>query len=330
MKKWIVWCVLLVGVLSFPCTLEGAVREKKKRVPKEEKVELSEYDKLFKGKRYESAVGEFVAVHKMDGKLYIEYPLRLLGRELLLASTTTSSTDHTVCTNGFKENTPLHIRFTLKDGSIQLRKVNALYETESDKAEVRQAIRQNFNDPVIATYKILAYTPDSLAVVFEMTGIFLNEEPQLSPIPQESGVMRVTAAYTSNLSSIKEVKAFKDNMSVKSQLNYTYTVARDRLALVKDQPLTVEVTRTLLLLPEQKMKPRLSDSRIGTFLTIKRYLSESGEAIGKYSYANRWRLEPKDEEAYLSGELTEPVKPIVFYIDPLFPEAWKNPIREGC
>ena len=329
MKKWIVWCILLTGILSFPCILEGAVRKKKKRVPKEEKVELSEYDKLFKGKRYESAIGEFVAVHKMDGKLYIEYPLRLLGRELLLASTTTSSTDHSVCTNGFKENIPLHIRFVLKDGFVQLREINALYETESDKAEVSLAIRQNFNDPVIATYKVLAYTPDSLAVVFEMTGMFLNEEPRLSPIPQESGVMRVTAAYTSNLSSIKEVKAFKDNMSVKSQLNYTYTVARDRLALVKDQPLTVEVTRTLLLLPEQKMKPRLSDSRIGTFLTIKRYLSESGEAIGKYSYANRWRLEPKDEEAYLSGELTEPVKPIVFYIDPLFPEAWKNPIREG-
>ena len=329
MSKWLVWGVWLVYLLACPCSVDAGFWKKKKKGKAEVKVELSEYDKLFKGKRYETAISEFMAVHKMDGKVYLEYPLRLMGRELLLASTTTVSTDNTVCTNGYKENTPLHVRFTLENGMVQLRKVNAWIAADGDKEKMEQIIRQNYSDPVAAAYKVLAYTPDSLAVVFEMTGMFLNEEPQLSPIPDESGGMKVTASYNGNLSSVLELKAFEDNMSVKSRLMYNYSVTYDRMALVKDQPLNVEVTRTLLLLPEKRMRPRISDLRLGVFLTQKRYLSDRGEEVRKCTYANRWRLEPRDEEAYRRGEPVEPVKPIVFYVDTLFPEAWKKPIREG-
>ncbi len=329
MRKWFVWFVWLACILSCPCSVDAGSWKKKKDGMPEKKVEQSEYDKLFKGKRYETAISEFMAVHKMGGKVYLEYPLRLMGRELLLASATTASTDNTVCTNGYKENTPLYIRFTLENGAVQLRRVNAWVAVEGEKEKMEQIVRQNYSDPVVAAYKVLAYTPDSLAVVFEMTGMFLNEEPRLSPMPEESGGMKVTAGYIGNLSSVVEVKAFEDNVSVKSRLMYNYSVTYDRMALVKDKPLNVEVTRTLLLLPEEKMRPRISDLRLGVFLTQKRYLSDRGEEVGKVTYANRWRLEPRDEEAYWRGELVEPVKPIVFYLDTLFPEAWKEPIREG-
>lgn len=329
MSKWFVWTVWLAYFLSCPWAADAGSRDKKKKRVPEVKVEQSDYDKLFKGKRYDTAISEFMAVHKMDGKVYLEYPLRLMGRELLLASTTTASTDNTVCTNGYKENTPLHIRFTLGEDAVQLRKVNAWIAAEGEGEKMDQVLQQNYSDPVMAAYKILAYTPDSLAVVFEMTGMFMNEESQLSPIPAESGGMKVTASYIGNLSSVVELKAFEDNVSVKSQLMYNYSVSYDRMALVKDQPLNVEVTRTLLLLPEERMRPRISDLRIGVFLTQKRYLSDRGEEVGKYTYANRWRVEPRDPEAYRRGELVEPVNPIVFYVDTLFPEAWKEPIREG-
>ena len=329
MSKWLVWGVWLVYLLACPCSADAGFWKKKKKGKAEVKVELSEYDKLFKGKRYETAISEFMAVHKMDGKVYLEYPLRLMGRELLLASTTTVSTDNTVCTNGYKENTPLHIRFTLENGMVQLRKVNAWIAADGDKEKMEQIIRQNYRDPVVAAYKVLAYTPDSLAVVFEMTGMFLNEEPQLSPIPDESGGMKVTASYNGNLSSVLELKAFEDNVSVKSRLMYNYSVTYDRMALVKDQPLNVEVTRTLLLLPEKRMRPRISDLRLGVFLTQKRYLSDRGEEVRKCTYANRWRLEPKDIKAWERGELVEPVKPIVWYVDDAFPDEWREPIKAG-
>ena len=328
MNKWIVWSLTLLWILPVAFSAE-AVGRKKKKVPEEATVELSKYDKLFKGKKYETARGGFVTVHRVDGKVYLEYPLKFMGRELLLAATSTASTDNSVCTNGYKENTPMHIRFTLEDSTVQMRKVNAVVATKSAGERIDRIMEQNFGDPVMAQYKVLAYSPDSLAVVFDMTGIFLDEEAALSPVPKGSGLMEVTKSLTKDLSSIREVKAFEDNMSVKSQLVYKYSVTYNKARVVTDQPLTVLATRSLLLLPERKMTPRVSDRRVGVFLTSKSYISDEGVPTERYSYANRWRVEPSDVEAYRRGELTEPVKPIVFYVDTLFPEAWKQPIREG-
>ena len=328
MNKWIVWSLTLLWILPVAFSAE-AVGRKRKKVPEKATVEPSKYDKLFKGKKYETARGCFVTVHRVDGKVYLEYPLKFMGRELLLAATSTASSDNSVCTNGYKENTPMHIRFTLEDSTVQMRKVNAVVATKSAGERIDRIMEQNFSDPVIAQYKVLAYSPDSLAVVFDMTGIFLDEEAALSPVPKGSGLMEVTKSLTKDLSSIREVKAFEDNMSVKSQLVYKYSITYDKARVVTDQPLTVLATRSLLLLPEIKMTPRVSDRRIGVFLTSKSYVSDEGVPTERYSYANRWWVEPSDEEAYRRGELTEPVKPIVFYVDTLFPEAWKQPIREG-
>ena len=328
MNKWIVWSLTLLWILPVAFSAE-AVGRKKKKVPEKATVELSKYDKLFKGKKYETARGGFVTVHRVDGKVYLEYPLKFMGRELLLAATSTVSTDNSVCTNGYKENTPMHIRFTLEDSTVQMRKVNAVVATKSAGERIDRIMEQNFGDPVMAQYKVLAYSPDSLAVVFDMTGIFLDEEAALSPVPKGSGLMEVTKSLTKDLSSIREVKAFEDNMSVKSQLVYKYSVTYNKARVVTDQPLTVLATRSLLLLPERKMTPRVSDRRVGVFLTSKSYISDEGVPTERYSYANRWWVEPSDVEAYRRGELTEPVKPIVFYVDTLFPEAWKQPIREG-
>ena len=328
MNKWIVWSLTLLWILPVAFSAE-AVGRKKKKVPEKATVEPSKYDKLFKGKKYETVRGGFVTVHRVDGKVYLEYPLKFMGRELLLAATSTASSDNSVCTNGYKENTPMHIRFTLEDSTVQMRKVNAVVATKSAGERIDRIMEQNFSDPVIAQYKVLAYSPDSLAVVFDMTGIFLDEEAALSPVPKGSGLMEVTKSLTKDLSSIREVKAFEDNMSVKSQLVYKYSITYDKARVVTDQPLTVLATRSLLLLPERKMTPRVSDRRIGVFLTSKSYISDEGVPTERYSYANRWWVEPSDKEAYRRGELTEPVKPIVFYVDTLFPEAWKQPIREG-
>lgn len=84
MNKWFVWAVWLAYFLSCPWTADAGSRDKKKKRVPEVKVEQSDYDKLFKGKRYDTAISEFMAVHKMDGKVYMEYPLRLMGRNCCL------------------------------------------------------------------------------------------------------------------------------------------------------------------------------------------------------------------------------------------------------
>ena len=85
MNKWIVCSLTLLWILPTVFSVEASGRKKKKK--EADKVELSRYDKLFKGKKSETARGGFVTVHKVDGKVYLEYPLRYMGRELLLAAT---------------------------------------------------------------------------------------------------------------------------------------------------------------------------------------------------------------------------------------------------
>ena len=98
---------------------------------------------------------------------------------------------------------------------------------------------------------------------------------------------------------------------------------------VAKSKITVKVNRTLLLLPEELMKPRIADTRIGVFLTQKQNITMKHDGIEDYALANRWRLEPSDMEAWKAGKLVEPKKPILWYIDDAFPEDWKQPLKKS-
>ncbi|WP_065218822.1 MULTISPECIES: zinc-dependent metalloprotease [Butyricimonas] len=327
MRKWIVWYVILLLILSCALPVEAIARKKKK--VQVEKKELSKYDKLFQGKHVTSSAGEFVTLHRVNGKVYMEYPLKYMGREILLASTITTSTNGLVCTNGYKENKPMHLRVTADSSALFFHQVNALMNVDITKEKLLEVKQQNFEDPKWMRYDILTYSPDSSSVVIDMTNLFMDSEKALSPLPTKHRGLEIQATMNEELSSILEVKAFKDNASVKSQLVYRYSLLnQNSYKVIDNQPLTLVATRTLLLLPENKMKPRRSDLRLGTFLTSKREFTEKGEML-RYTYANRWDLQPRDIEAYRRGELVEPIKPIVFYLDTLFPASWMQPIRDG-
>ncbi len=99
----------------------------------------------------------------------------------------------------------------------------------------------------------------------------------------------------------------------------------------RDQAGTISMlmNQSMILLPEEKMQPRLADHRVGWFTTRKfDYNSEELKA-DDYRIINRWKLVPKDIEAYKRGELVEPVKPIVWYIDPATPEKWRPYFKQG-
>lgn len=130
-----------------------------------------------------------------------------------------------------------------------------------------------------------------------------------------------------NLSTIGKIKAFDDNISIEMRETYACALRRGQ-DLIGLGDITVNTVKSVLLLPEKKMKPRLSDPRIGIFLTGKQNISPE-EGSKYYSFANRWRLEPRDMKKWERGELVEPKKPIVYYLDNAFPEAWRKPLKRG-
>ncbi len=331
MKKWML--VLLVGLLVLPCMRETyASGRKKKGKTTEVKApeKKSAYDKLFKKKSCETVKSNFITLHKVDGKLYFEIPTKYLGREMLLASTLTSTSSNDFCDVGYKQNDPLHIKFTKIDSTIYLNEVNAYVTSNPNEPSLRKAIDKNFMDAILYSYKIAAYNGDSTAVVIDVTPMFTTDMKEFAFLPTSiMGLIQVVTSFNKDGSALGEIKAFDDNLTVKSMLSYKMSLKFMAFSILDNMPLTATVTRSLLLLPEEKMRPRISDSRVGIFVTSKQHVSTAKDGIQNYTLANRWRLEPKDVAAYRRGELVEPVKPIVFYIDDAFPELWKQPIKEG-
>lgn len=331
-----IWILLLTVLMTVPVSSDLYAfgwKKKKKAVQTEVKKEkpLTAYEKLFKGKKTERAGDRFIRLVKAGEKLYAEFPLQYLDREMLIA-TTISETTNTLEGNlniGDKYYDPLHIQFTKEDSTIYLRQVNT--EITYDK-ELQLAAGRNSGNAILVAYKILAYTPDSTAVVLDMTEILAKEGKikELKPLPYASGMVKIDATLKPEASKLAEIKSFDDNLCVKSV--FTYNVSTKLMGMKTMQeniPLTIKVSRSLLLLPEQKMRPRLSDARVGIFLTEKKRVSTTEDRIKDYTVAHRWRVEPKDMEAWKKGELVEPVKQIVFYVDDAFPELWKQPLKEG-
>src|SRR3989339_345165 len=305
--------------------------EKEKTAPKKDSV--SAYDKLFKEK-HETAKGMFT-LHKVKEKLYFEIPLSMLGKQMLIASTVTETSDNGNGIVGGKPN-PIHIAFTKSAESIQLRRINSDVITDNSESNIAEAIRRSSIGSIMKSMKIEAYSSDSTAVVVDMTSFFVGDNKDLTPFDVYSqytmfnGLKR-TESFQQDKSFLGNIKSFSDNLVVTSTLSYNYTLTdvRTSRTIVKDEPFTAVVSRSIVLLSEEPARPRNADYRVAVFPTGKYMFGEKEQSSKLIYYANRWNLEPKDIEAFRAGKLSEPVKPIVFYIDSNFPEKWKPFIKEG-
>lgn len=337
MKRFIT--IFLCSVLAVSVSL-GDIHAKKPLKKKKEKTELVQdttkketaYDKFMKEKP-ETHKG-FITLHKSKGKVYFEYPLSLLGRDMLLGSTITETSDNGDGLIGSKPFYPIHITFSKVGEKMNLLQKSQDYITDSDRSEVLTALDKNMAGFILASFKISSYNNDSTAVVFDVTDFFVSDQKNMRPFDDFSlntymGIAKRVPVYQSDRSFLGDVKAFDTNVSIKSHLSYKYSISyRDR-NLVEDVPFTAVMTRSIILLDEEPYRPRPVDSRIGIFPTGKILFSEKEQKSRVVYFANRWRMEPSDTAAYRRGEKVTPKQPIVFYIDPAFPEDWKPAIYEA-
>lgn len=305
-----------------PFKKKEAVVEQKDTTKKETK-----YDKLFK-KEASRSEGLFT-VHMVKGKVYFEVPESLLGREFVMGSTIRSISDNA---NGVVGSKPLelkHFTFVKVDSTIQMRTISS--DFCSSDANIEKALSASATSYIERSFKVDALSNDSTAVVFDATPLFLEHDKTMSPFSEIAAYAQYKREenFKKELSYIVDAKSFSDNVSVTSSMSYTYTMTDvSGKTLLKDKPLTAELTRSILLLPEETYHPRCADYRIGVFFTEREEFT-SGRGSKTVYFANRWRLEPSDTVAYRAGAQVEPVKPIVWYIDSNFPEWWKPYIKEA-
>lgn len=325
-------CILLAGnAVPMQASIRWKFWKKKKPVAAavDTTAKKSKYDELLKGK-HQTAEG-MITLHEVKGKLYFELPLSMLGREMLIGSTVSQISDNGNAIVGSKPMRPLYVKFTKDKTHVQLRELNASYIT-ADTA-IDRALEKNSIGSILSNPKILAYNNDSSAVVFEMTDFFVSDNKKMSPFDENSlysQYFKRTQNFRKEASYISGIKSFSDNVSIKSILSYNYSLSSSTgQEVLKDAPFTVEMTRSIVLLPEKPYRPRMADYRIGIFSTERQKLGEGANTTAPVHYANRWRLEPSDTAAFLRGEKVKPVKPIVFYVDNDLPEKWRKYIKEG-
>jgi hypothetical protein len=215
--------------------------------------------------------------------------------------------------------------FSREKDMILMRKKS--YEAIADKElPVYESVRANNFEPVIAAFDIKALSKDSSGIVIDVTDLFTKDVEAISGIPSYLRRAYQIRRLDANRSFVESVKSFPENLEVRQVMTY---VSANPPSAAYTQTLSVQVSQSLVLLPEEPMQKRYADYRVGYF-SIRQidYGSDEQKAAQK-EYIRRWRLEPKDPEAYARGELVEPVKPIVYYLDPATPEKYRSYIIQG-
>lgn len=245
---------LLVIVLLLPCV--GMAR--KKREDKKAK-EDTPYERLFKDKAVETMKG-LITIHRVDEKVYFEIPFGVFGREMLLGSTITEITSNLFGSVGEKPFEPLHVVFMQDDSAkVSLRQVNAIHSTSTER--YRQRIKESTVPGIIESFEVSAYSPDSTAVVIDVTRFLMSDKEELGPftpwmpILSMSRDMKMEKQFKNQQSRIGTAKAFDDNFSVQSSLTYEMSVRDNRFYYLYKLPFTVVMTRSFVLLPEEPMRP---------------------------------------------------------------------------
>jgi len=297
---------------------------------KKEKKEEDKYTKFFKDKKVETARGKFVTLHKIDGNVYLELPTKYLGKELMMGAKVTSTTDPDYLAVGSMNSAPIVFRFEKQDSVIVMKAPNSIVYRRDASPELQKALELNYRDQSVESFTPEVYKADSSAVVLKINSLVTESSPFFEIVPSQQGPFKITSSRNSNLTFVKGLKAFDTNASVRVEMNFSVNASlMGVLTVAKDMPLTAEVTYTILPVEASNAIPRFADARVGYQTTRKVSFPDYLDQSEPVYLAHRWQLVPKDKKAYAKGQLTEPEKKIVFYLDSAFPASWQRPIREG-
>ena len=297
---------------------------------KKEKKEEDKYTKFFKDKKVETARGKFVTLHKIDGNVYLELPTKYLGKELMMGAKVTSTTDPDYLAVGSMNSAPIVFRFEKQDSVIVMKAPNSIVYRRDASPELQKALELNYRDQSVESFTPEVYKADSSAVVLKINSLVTESSPFFEIVPSQQGPFKITSSRNSSLTFVRGLKSFDSNASVRVEMNFSVNASlMGVLTVAKDMPLTAEVTYTILPVEASNAIPRFADARVGYQTTRKVSFPDYLDQSEPVYLAHRWQLVPKDKKAYAKGQLTEPERKIVFYLDSAFPASWQRPIREG-
>ncbi len=265
-------------------------------------------------------------VHEVDGKYYFELGKEILEREILVVSRISG---HVKGLNfggaGMRSRPQQVIRWQQQGNHILLRSVSYNSVASFDDP-IYESVRNNNFEPIVERFKIEAENPDSTALLIDVSKFFTDDIPMIGPLSESQRKRFKIKGLDKERSFISHMHAYPSNVEVRHVLTFSGSELPDNQVT---QALSIEMNQSFIELPEEPWQPRYYDERVGYFSLRQTDYSMDEQKAATKRFITRWRLDPKDMEAYKRGELVEPKKPIVYYIDPATPLKWRPYLKQG-
>ena len=262
--------------------------------------------------------------YSKDNKIYFEIGSDLLDKDLLMVTRFVQfPANFQAYQNAGSKTSEQLIHFSKKGTQIVLTQKS--YVNIADQEDpIAQSVAQNNFPPILASFSIKNKETDRFLI--DVSSYFNSDSPGFNILRASQKKQFGIGSVDTKRSFIDSVKSFPENVEIRHTLTYsTSNAPRSN----RTQTLSFQVNHSLILLPENPMPVRYSDPRVGWFTLRKYDYSSDALKSDAVQIIRRWRLEPKDQEAYLRGELVEPSKPIVYYLDPATPVKWRPYFKQG-
>jgi hypothetical protein len=272
--------------------------------------------------------GMFNAYLSKKGTLVFEIPDSAFNATYLLVNRVNAISSTGDLVAGQMVNDPLLVRFSKDETNVYMHIIQTRDKVADADDPIKVSFDRNFLDPIVKGFKIKSQRNERTFI--DVTSFFGEDEKLISPIKESdplakllSGRSGIEGTFYKDGSSISSVKSFPENIEIESRLAYTTVKVR--------VPYTVSMSRSIVRLPDDPMPIRFKDNRVGFFSETQRLYSSNADRVEENQIITRYRLEPKDEDrdAYFRGELVEPKKKIIYYVDSAFPEKFRGAIKEG-
>ncbi|GAB3007446.1 zinc-dependent metalloprotease [Niabella terrae] len=343
------WMIVLLALFGLQATDASAQRRKKHRQPapvaKADTAKKTAVGPAGTPKPYKEVItskaistkGMFT-VHQLDDKYYVEIPGPMFGRDILVVARLSKAaagfrTGASYAGDQINSNT---IRFEKGPGNRVYLKRLSFQEIGRDSTEgmYRNVMNSNIQ-PIGASFEVKAWSPDSAGAVIDITEYVKGDNDYFFFSPVMKKYLGI-GQLQSDKSYILSARTYPSNLELKTVKTYSFTPPNNPGSppnpYAVATPVTFELNTSLVLLPERPMRPRYFDDRVGFFTTQTiTDFDVNPQGIDRYRYIARYRLEPKPEdvEKYKRGELVEPQKQIVYYIDPTTPKKWIPYLIQG-
>jgi hypothetical protein len=261
-------------------------------------------------------------IHKVNDKYFFEIPDSIFNRDILIVNRIIRSASGMRSADGMfgyggDQISQKMVQFSKGPNNKIFIKELSYNDRAADTTEngMFWSVYKSNLHPLIASFDIKAISPDSARFVIDITDFINVDNNILFFNPYHKRQLSI-GSFQGDKSYIEKVQSFPLNIEVRTFKTYQSTNTM--------QLFSYEINNSIVLLPKEPMRPRYEDPRVGYFGLAYSNFDANPQGIENTAIINRWRLEPisEDLEKYKKGELVEPKKPIVFYIDPATPKKW--------